>query len=121
MKFNKIFRILAAVLLPALLVVPIPATPALAVGETIILTNSQGAIGQLITISGSGFANATISRGVNILFGRLPISGNTMYTANIYEKVMVAELTSVGTFQTTFSVPARLNGGTNKEDVARGS
>ena len=122
MKHIRILRILAAALLPALLAAAIPAAPAIAAGESISLSSAQGAIGQVINISGSGFAaNLTTSRGVNILFGRYPGTASMDYSSAIYEKVKIAELNTDGTFQSTFSVPARLTGGTNKEDVARGS
>lgn len=129
MKDNKLFRVLRAVMFAILLALPFPATPALAVGETITLssqgvTTSQGAIGQEITISGSGFygtaANETASRGVIILFGKHPGSAIMDYSAAIYERIKIAELSN-GTFQTTFPVPSRLSGGTTKEDVVTGS
>ena len=131
MKLTRVFRILAAALLPALLTAALPAAPAIAAGETISLTNSQGAvtsqgaIGQVITISGSGFyaSNSTGPiRGVNILFGRYPVLNGTAmdYSASIFQNVETWPLNYDGTFQATFSIPSRLAGGNTREDVAAG-
>ncbi|MEK7354219.1 MAG: IPT/TIG domain-containing protein, partial [Chloroflexota bacterium] len=125
MKLDKVFRILAAALLPALFAATVPAGPVRAAGEVISLSSNQGAIGQVITITGSGFTGNTTPRyGVNILFGKYPdASGAAVmdYSLNIYERLQVWELRSDGTFETTFTIPSRLTGGNIKEEVARGS
>jgi hypothetical protein len=132
MKFIKVFRILAATLLPVILAVTIPAAPATAAGEVISLANSQGTsisqggIGQVVNITGSGFfaANNTgIVRGVNILFGRYPIITNNYldYSASIFQNVLIAPLNDDGTFRYSFTVPTTLVSGSTRENVGRGS
>ena len=53
MKSNQIFRTLAIAIILALLVIAIPATPALA--ATVTIYPSSGPVGTTITISGTGF------------------------------------------------------------------
>ena len=53
MKSNKIFRTLAIAIILALLVIAIPATPALA--ATVTISPSSGTAGTTITVSGSGY------------------------------------------------------------------
>lgn len=55
MKYNKIFRTLALALILFLLLVAIPATPALAQAGYITLTPTSGTIGTTVTITGIGF------------------------------------------------------------------
>ena len=53
MKSNQIFRTLAIAIILALMIVAIPATPALA--ATVTTYPASGPVGTTITVSGSGF------------------------------------------------------------------
>jgi len=53
MKYNKIFRILAIAIIIALLIIAIPATPALA--QSITLTPTSGTPGTTVNVTGTGF------------------------------------------------------------------
>ena len=53
MKYNKIFRMLALVIILALLMIAIPATPAMA--AAISISPASGPVGTLVTVVGSGF------------------------------------------------------------------
>jgi len=120
MKFTRIFRNLTLVLLITLLAASLPTTPALAV-ENFTLDTYQGRIGQPITISGTGFfASQTESRGINICFARVHPGGTIDYSTDIYEIVKVVMLNSLGAFNTSFTVPTALTGGTTHENVSSG-
>lgn len=122
MKYNKIWRIITAVILSAIVMIPLPAAPAHA-APAISLSRSQGATGQVITISGAGFfASSTVSRGVHVLFGKYPASNTTVdYAADIHQRLQTFELRSDGTFSGSVTVPTRLDSGTVKEEVRRGT
>jgi len=120
MKFTRIFRNLTLVLLITLLAASLPTTPALAV-ENFTLDTYQGRIGQTITISGTGFfASTTESRGINICFARVHPGGTINYSTDIYQIVKVVTLDTLGRFNTTFTVPTALTGGTTHENVSSG-
>jgi hypothetical protein len=90
-RYNKVFRILALAVILSLLMLAIPATPALAVG-TITITPTTGAVGTTVTISGTGFIGEsyTVNFGTtNVAYGPCDDSGN---------------------FSTSFSVPAKARG-----------
>jgi len=55
MKYNKIFRTLAVAVILSLLVIAIPATPALAAVESIELSPDRGAIGDKVYVNGVDF------------------------------------------------------------------
>ena len=55
MKYNKIFRTLAVAIILSLLVIAIPATPALAATESIELSPENGAIGDKVYVNGEDF------------------------------------------------------------------
>lgn len=57
MKHNRLFRILAMAVVLSLLMIAIPATPALA--ATLTLTPASGPVGQAITVTGTGFTVGT--------------------------------------------------------------
>ena len=124
MKYKTVWRIITAVLLSAVFALPLPTTPAMA-APGITLNKTQGTMGQVISVSGSGFwgsaSDETSPRGVILLFGKYPTTNGTadLYTANIYERIKVIELSS-GAFSTTFTIPAFLNSGLVKEAVNRG-
>ena len=66
MKSNQIFRTLAIAIILALLVIAIPATPALA--ATVTISPSSGPVGTTITISGTGFT-ATNTYQITFAYG----------------------------------------------------
>ena len=86
MKHSKIFRILVLVIILPLLMLAVPATPALA--ASITLSPTSGEVGTTVTVTGTGFVNGHT---IGIEFG-----GST----RAYVTASVA-----GAFVTTFIVP----------------
>lgn len=129
MKCSKIFRILSIAIILSLLVVVIPATPALA-AMVIELSPEKGKIGDTITIIGTGFtaSTETTEKHVDIYFAA-DTAGTTDdigIKVNTYEFLKSPAIGYVdepdeGEFETTFTVPAELNGGTDDEDVEPGT
>lgn len=115
----KLFRALLVIPFVISLLMPAYAQAAIAITASV----NQGPIGKEITITGSGFYGATVnetdSRGVSILFGKYP--GTVMdYSAAIYQLLKVVELRD-GAFQTSVTIPSRLDSGSVKEEVSRGT
>jgi len=117
MRCNKIFRILALGIILALMVVAIPATPALA-AEAVNVNPNEGEIGDKIEISGSKFdANYR----VYIYFSsREADVGDGIDKLDAYERATSIHTTSDGTFDTDFRVPYELTQGYHPEDVHGG-
>ena len=129
MKCNKIFRILGIAVVLSLLLVAIPATPVEA-ARAIELDPEQGAIGETITITGTGFTASTdtTERYVDIYFAKdeADTSDDIDDEVNTYEflkspLVGFEDEDDEGEFDTTFRVPAELNDGTDDEDVEPGT
>ena len=129
MKCNKIFRILSIAVVLSLLLVAIPATPALA-ARVIELDPEEGKIGDTITITGSGFTASTDTneRHVDIYFAKdeADTYDDIDDEVNTYEFLRSPLIGYVddddeGEFETTFKVPAELNDGTDDEDVEPGT
>jgi hypothetical protein len=132
MKYLKFIRNIAvSIFVLGLVVGSAPAVRTQAAGETITISAVQGAVGQTVTVAGSGFysSNTTV-RGVNIIFGEYPVpvtgSSTTIqtidYASSIYKIFGPAELTRpAGTFNASFTVPSRLTGGATQKDVTRGT
>jgi len=117
MRLLKILILFAAAFVLAT-ATAITATPAYATSESIALSISTGAVGEEITVTGSGFDPT--NQYVNIIFGRNP--GSLIdYTTDIYEIVKVEPLNADGTFSTTFAVPAMLGGGSTYDTVIQGT
>jgi hypothetical protein len=66
MKYNKVFRILAVAVIFSLLMLAIPATPALA--ASITLSPTSGAAGTTVTVTGTGFSSTYYGDTVFIFF-----------------------------------------------------
>jgi len=58
MKFTRVFRIMSLVVIVSMLLIALPATPALA-AAAVTLSPAQGNIGDKITVRGSGFTPST--------------------------------------------------------------
>ena len=89
MKHCKIFLTLALIITLSLLLLAIPATPALA--QYITLSPTSGMRGTTVTITGIGFSSY-LGQNVFILYN--------------YDYVAYALVTSLGSFTTSFSVPS---------------
>jgi hypothetical protein len=90
-KYNKLFRILALAVILSLLMLAIPATPALA--QTILLSPISGTVGTTVTVTGTGFTDYT-----------------TVYILFDYAFMVSASVTG-GTFSTSFTVPSGATAG----------
>ncbi len=91
MKHNKIFRTLALIIILCLLLVAVPATPALA--QTITLSPTSGAVGTTVTVTGYSFINVSY---VFIFFGyyaTIPIT-NVLVTGGFFTKSFVVPSTA---------------------------
>jgi len=123
MKKTGLLRTLAVTAIVSLMAVLMPATPARAIG-IITIDVDQGSIGQVITVTGSGFYGALAgqddSRGVHIIFGSSNPGATIDYAIDRHEIVKIQELNSNGTFSTTFLVPTTLTGATLDETVTDG-
>ncbi|MCX6011569.1 MAG: IPT/TIG domain-containing protein [Chloroflexi bacterium] len=96
MKHNRLFRILVAAVVLSLLMIAIPATPALALTGVIDITSpatNTGPVGATVTLSCTGF---TASLTYTVYFGTTAITTGS---------------TSTGNFTATFTVPSRVRGG----------
>ena len=95
MKHNKIFCVLILAIILALLVVAIPATPALA--QVMVASPSSGIPGTTVTVTGSGF-----------------ITYATQWVHIFFSSVWIAAplVNAQGTFSATFSIPSDATIGT---------
>jgi len=97
MKYSKIFCVLVVAVALSLLIVLIPATPALAQPE-IILSPSSGSVGTKVTITGTNFESFKNTE-IRIFFSNVEIDNSPLVVPGS------------GTFTTYFNVPARANPG----------
>jgi hypothetical protein len=134
MRHRKIFRILGLVVVLALLMAVMPATPALAFDRDIELDPEQGEIGDEITITGDDWRPSyedggdSIDVGVDIYFalddaetGDYINSDVNTYEMVESEVVGYEDDSDEGEFDATFDVPDRLNDGSDDEDVEPGT
>ncbi len=93
MRYNKVFCILALAVTFSLLMVALPATPALAAVGSITLSPVTGPVGTTVTINGTSF------------------TPNSTYTVK-FDTTTVASSAydGIGTFVTSFSVPTKARG-----------
>jgi hypothetical protein len=126
LKHKRLFSILAVALVLSILMIAIPATPAMA-DVRISLDITKGEIGDLVTVDGSGFL-ATVpgfsEYAVNIYFSRdfINIGDDISYYGNIYEIVKQWAVTSSsGSITKSFYVPAVLNESNQSADVYGGT
>jgi len=127
-KLTKIFRVLAAAGVLALLAIAIPTSPALAADESIHLDPEQGQIGDRVNIDGAGWPptvlNNQIRNWVDIYFTSEEASANDRLGDDItvYQQVKEnVETDSDGHFSSSFEVPPRLIDGDDDEDVVGGT
>ncbi len=92
-RYNKVFCILALAVIFSLLMIALPATPALALTGIINISPTTGAVGTTVTISGTGF---TADSTYTVKFG----------TTNVAS----GPCDGSGAFTTSFSVPTKARG-----------
>ena len=123
MKHNRFFRILAIAAVLSLLMIVIPATPALAAAVT--LTPNEGEVGDRIDIEGSGFIPASE---VHIYFSSQEAEVDDFIDDEVtaYQRVRSGIIVygsqdpDAGEFDTSFNVPDELTDGDEKEAVHGG-
>jgi len=123
MKYNKIFRTLVLAIVLSLLVMAIPATPALA-AESLSVSPSRGEIGDEIDVSGSGYDPGDR---VYIYFSSEEADKGDYIDDDLdaYEKVATTYAggsgdADEGDIDTDFDVPDELTDGSVDEDVTGG-
>jgi hypothetical protein len=119
MKSKKIFRLLGVMLLLTLLLAAVPAAPAVAVGETLVINPAQVKIGDRVNYSGIGLLNGSETEyALDIYITDQAVSLSTYVDTTItrYKRVVNAEvLETNGTFSGYFMLNATnsiLNEGT---------
>ncbi|MFC2001154.1 IPT/TIG domain-containing protein [Chloroflexota bacterium] len=124
MKNTMFIRLLSTALLLGILLVAVPAAPALAAGE-ITLSPNAGKINARITITGSGFNKSTTSdKYAAIYFSNEEattlddIGLDVTYYKLVKEGVWLDE---EGNFRTTFRVPEVLDDGSKEKDITSGT
>ncbi len=120
MKYTKILRILSLFIILSLLVIALPATPVQALG-TLTLVPEEGSIGGRITIAGEGFIQSTDTseKSAIIYFSReeATIIHDIDDDVTVYKIVdSWVYLSFEGEFETTFTVPAKLDDGVDEDD-----
>jgi len=122
MKYNKIFRTLALIVILSLLVIAIPVTPVLAASAT--LKPTSGEIGDDIDITGSGYDPGDK---VYIYFSSEEANKDDYIDddLDVWEEVATTYAgdsgdTDEGDIDTSFDVPSELTDGSDDEDVHGG-
>ncbi len=137
MKFTKIFRILTLAAVVSLLLLVIPATPALAAYDyDIELDPEEGEIGDTIDIDGNDWPESDYPpypaepdiEEVDIYFSIQEaeegdeVGTSTSDEVRTYQRVKTGyDVEEDGDFSTSFKVPTRLSTGTDDEDVHGGT
>lgn len=123
MKYNRFFRILTVAVILSLLMIAIPATPALAASVTI--DPEKGEIGSRVNIEGAGFQD---DQRVYIYFSSQEADTGDQIDDEVtaYEEVKRVDTygpteSNPGTFATTFYVPDKLTDGDDDEVVHGGT
>lgn len=130
MKFTRVFRIMSLVVIVSMLLIALPATPALA-AAAVTLSPAQGNIGDKITVRGSGFTPSTdvSEKWVDLYFTNKSglIRGSYIDTdVTVYEKWRgFAPIDENGYFggssdPRSFNVPAEMTSGDGDVDVELG-
>jgi len=131
-KFTKIFRVLALAVIFSLLLVAIPASPALAYAYDIELDPEKGEIGTYFYVEGAGWPPSTLScRPEFCVFSTVDIyfssqeadeGDNIDDEITIYKKLKSGyRVGEGGKFKARAKVPSRLIDGDEDEDVHRGT
>ncbi|MFC1942352.1 IPT/TIG domain-containing protein [Chloroflexota bacterium] len=130
MKPAKFLRILSITLILSLLLIVIPAMPALAYTWDTTIDPDEGAIGDEITITGDDFSYSTDlnEKWVRIYFAKDEANegDNIDDEVDTYEHVDSEQVgyedeSDEGEFETTFTVPESLTDGDDEEDVTPGT
>ena len=130
MKYKRILRIFGAALILSLLMAVLPAVPALAYDYTILLSPTQGKIGDTIHINGSSFTPSTDSseKHAKIIFAaeQAVVGGYIDTAVNTYKIVGDTIIgytgdSDEGDFSTTFTVPPSLTDGSTTATVTTGT
>ncbi len=120
MRYRRIFHIIATAVLLSLLVMALPASPALADGE-IELDPEEGEIGERIDIEGQDF---DWDWGIYIYFSSEEADEGDDIDDEVddyYELVRSYSTDEDGDFDTSFYVPDELTDGDDEEDVSSGT
>jgi len=128
-KFTNFFRILTLAAIVSLLLVAIPASPALAAYDyEIVLDPESGEIGDTIDIDGNDWPEWVVGPPVeesmvDIYFSiqEADVGDDIDDEVEIYQRVKTGyDVETDGDFSTSFKVPTRLSTGTDDEDVHGG-
>jgi len=128
MKYTKVFRALTLAIIISLLLVAIPATPALAAKE-IALEPDEGEIGESFYVKGGGFPVSTCPTSCRQIIVDIYFSSDEADTGDeidgevtIYERLKSnADVGTDGQFKKKVEVPTKLTHGSEDEDVHRGT
>ena len=119
MKYTKIFRILAAALILALLAVAVPARPALAQAY-LDVSPSQGEVDDRIDIYGNYF-NASATVYIYFVSDEAAEGDRLDYEVESYEHVRSVASSATGDFYTYLTVPDELDDGDEEHNVRGGT
>jgi hypothetical protein len=117
MKYLRVFRILGLAVILSLMIVAMPAAPALAAYD-MLASPTQGKIGDTISITGTNFP-ATIDPAspVTIIIyfsNQSALAGQYIgTTVTKYKTIASPTTSSTGTFVRTFTIPSKYNDNTN--------
>jgi hypothetical protein len=124
MKYNKVFRILTLAVIFSLLLLAIPATPALA-AASVDLSPTKGKIGSYVTITGKNFTPSDEEEyvSVDIYFSNenKSIGKDIDYDVLNYKSKTDVLVDDEGEFDITFKIPAELTDGEDDVDVVAGT
>ena len=118
MKYNRFLRTLAVAVILSLLMIAIPATPALA-AETLAAYPSSGEVGDNVNVFGDFFL---LTAPVYIYFSSQWAKAGDFMDVDVtaYEKMVTKTPDAEGYFNTDFEVPDELTDGDDEEDVHSG-
>jgi hypothetical protein len=125
MKYARILKIFTFAVIASLIVLAVPALPALA-AATLELDPASGNIGDTITVTGDGLPATTdiYERYANVYFAadNAGVNDEIDYDVDTYNLVTDYQLIDEGGyFEADFEVPDRLNQGSDDEDVEDGT
>ena len=123
MKYNKIFRILAMAVVLSLLLIALPASPALA-AESLDVSPNEAAIGDKVTLTGSDYTVTTSGKKVYIYFASQELDeGDDIEDLEDYEQTTTYAGAQgdpePGEIRKTFTIPDVLDEG-DEEEVVHG-
>jgi len=130
MKYTKFLRIFSSTLILSLLLVAIPATPALAYDYDIEIDPEKGEIGDRIDITGEDFVPSTDDdeefADIYFALDEADSGDDIDYEVETYELLRTVRVgyeddSDEGEFDTTFTVPDELTDGDDDEDVEPGT